>query len=149
MEVYRITKTRYADSLVASGGAARWNERGHFVIYTAASRALACLENVVHRSGEGLQDDFRVMLIHIPDSLPIQTISLDQLPADWLAPESYPTCQILGHDWLRQGKPAVLRVPSAIILNESNYLINPYHPDFGQIRLLGHEPFLFDSRLKK
>ena len=54
MLVYRITKTMYADRLVASGGAARWNSRGQFVIYTAATRALACLENVVHRSGEGL-----------------------------------------------------------------------------------------------
>lgn len=148
MDVYRITKIRYADSLVASGGAARWNERGYFVIYTAASRALACLENVVHRNGEGLQDDFRVMLIHIPDSLPIQTISLDQLPVNWSLPESYPTCQILGHDWLRQGKSAVLRIPSAIIPNESNFLINPQHADFQKIVLLGHEPFLFDSRLK-
>ena len=148
MEVYRITKSRYADSLIASGGAARWNGRGHFVIYTAASRALACLENVVHRSGEGLQDDFRVMLIQIPDELLVETISLHELPANWLTPESYPICQTLGHEWLRQAKSTVLQVPSAIIPNESNYLINPQRPHFGQIRLLGNEPFLFDTRLK-
>lgn len=148
MDVYRITKTRYADSLIASGGAARWSDRGRFVIYTASSRALACLENIVHRSGEGLQDDFRVMLIHVPDQLSIEIISLGQLPTHWSAPESYPICQALGHDWLSRAASAVLRVPSAIIPNESNYLLNPQHPDFGQIHLLGHESFLFDSRLK-
>lgn len=148
MDVYRITKTRYADSLIASGGAARWNDRGHFVIYTAASRALACLENIVHRSGEGLQDDFRVMLIYVPDQLSIEIVSLNQLPTNWSAPESYPICQTLGHNWLSRAGSAVLQVPSAMIPNESNYLLNPQHPDFRQIHLLGHEPFLFNSRLK-
>ena len=75
MLIYRISKAQYTDRLVASGGAARWNSRGRFVIYTAATRALACLENVVHRSGEGLQESFRVMVIDVPDNLPIETIA--------------------------------------------------------------------------
>lgn len=153
MFVYRITKVTYADRLVASGGAARWNERGpssrgQFVIYTAATRALACLENVVHRSGEGLLDTFRVMVIEIPDELSIDTISIDTLPSDWFDFGQYDTCQRIGGEWLRSGQSVILRVPSAIISNEYNYLLNPAHPDFSRIRLHHTEPFTFDPRIK-
>ncbi|MBD2701576.1 RES family NAD+ phosphorylase [Spirosoma sp. BT702] len=148
MLVYRITKTQYANRLVASGGAARWNERGQMVIYTAATRALACLENVVHRSGEGLLADFRVMVIDVTDELDIETITTDSLPADWFEFRQYDTCQRIGGEWLQNGRTAVLKVPSAIIPNEWNYLLNPAHPDFSQIQLLRTEPFVFDPRLK-
>ncbi|UHG89081.1 RES family NAD+ phosphorylase [Spirosoma oryzicola] len=148
MLVYRITKALYADRLVASGGAARWNERNQFVIYTAATRALACLENVVHRSGEGLQENFRVMVIDVPEALRVETILPESLPTDWFDFRQYDACQRLGGEWLRQGRTAVLRVPSAIIPNEWNYLLSPSHPDFSQIQLLRTEPFVFDPRIK-
>ncbi|OIN60909.1 RES family NAD+ phosphorylase [Arsenicibacter rosenii] len=149
MEIFRITKTQYADRLVASGGAARWNARGRFVIYTAATRALACLENVVHRSGEGLQDSFWVMVIRIPDSVRIQTIAPDSLPPDWFAFTNYAQTQLTGENWLLGGQTAVLRVPSAIVTQEWNYLLNPIHPDFSKIRLIRTEPFIFDPRIKE
>ncbi|MFD2572175.1 RES family NAD+ phosphorylase [Spirosoma soli] len=148
MLVYRITKAIYADRLVASGGAARWNSRGQFVIYTAATRALACLENVVHRSGEGLLESFRVMVIEVPDELFIETIAADSLPADWFTFQQYDTCQRIGGEWLRSGRSAVLGVPSAIIANEWNYLLNPAHLSFSQIQLVRTEPFLFAPRIK-
>lgn len=118
------------------------------MIYTAATRALACLENVVHRSGEGLLDTFRVMVIDLPDELLIQTVAVDGLPADWFDFRQYDTCQRIGGEWLRSGTSAVLRVPSAIIASEWNYLLNPAHPDFTRIRLLRTEPFAFDPRIK-
>ncbi|SFB95148.1 RES family NAD+ phosphorylase [Spirosoma endophyticum] len=148
MLVYRITKAIYADRLVASGGAARWNGRGQFVIYTAATRALACLENVVHRSGEGLLDNFRVMSIDIPDTLSVEIIDPDRLPPDWYDFSQYDACQQIGGEWLRKGQSAVMRVPSAIIANECNYLLNPAHPEFPHIKLVGVEPFIFDPRIK-
>lgn len=149
MLVYRITKAMYADRLVASGGAARWNSRGQFVIYTAATRALACLENVVHRGSEGLSSTFRVMVIDIPDTVRIETIDPQMLPEDWIDYQQYKTCQPLGGEWLNSNRSAVLRVPSAIIPNEWNYLLNPAHPDFSGIRLLQTEPFIFDPRIKE
>ncbi|GAB4053055.1 RES family NAD+ phosphorylase [Spirosoma litoris] len=148
MFVYRITKATYADRLVASGGAARWNSRGQFVIYTAATRALACLENVVHRSGEGLLDNFRVMVIEIPDTLSVVTIAPENLPDNWFDFQQYDACQRIGNDWLRMGQSAVLRVPSAIIPNEWNFLISPSHPDFSRIQLVRTEAFAFDPRIK-
>ena len=149
MLVYRITKAMYADRLVASGGAARWNSRGQFVIYTAATRALACLENVVHRGSEGLSSTFRVMVIDIPDTIGIETVDPQTLPADWVDYQQYKSCQPIGGEWLNSNRSAVLRVPSAIIPNEWNYLLNPAHPDFSSIRLVQTEPFIFDPRIKE
>lgn len=148
MQVYRITKAQYADRLVASGGAARWNSRGQFVIYTAATRALACLENVVHRSGEGLAGDFRVMSIDVPDDIAITTIAIGELPTDWFDFQQYGVCQTVGDAWLRRAESVVLRVPSAIIADEWNYLLNPAHPDFQRIHLVHTDPFVFDPRIK-
>ncbi|SOD81964.1 RES family NAD+ phosphorylase [Spirosoma fluviale] len=148
MLVYRITKAIYADRLVASGGAARWNSRGQFVIYTAGTRALACLENVVHRSSEGLMDNFRVMVINVPDNLSIDTVDRELLPDNWSDYWQYGVCQQIGGEWLEKRRSAVLRVPSAIIPDEWNYLLNPAHPDFLHITLVNTEPFSFDPRLK-
>ena len=148
MLVYRITKALYANQLTASGGAARWNSRGEPVIYTAATRALACLENVVHRSGEGLVADFRVMVIEIPNTLLVETVPIETLPPDWFEFRQYAVCQQIGGEWLQKRASAVSRVPSAIIPNEHNYLLNPAHPDFSPISLLRTEPFLFDPRIK-
>ncbi|ADB38048.1 RES family NAD+ phosphorylase [Spirosoma linguale] len=148
MLVYRITKAIYADRLVASGGAARWNSRGQFVIYTAGTRALACLENVVHRSSEGLMDSFRVMVINLPDGLFVDTVDTERLPANWSDYWQYSVCQQIGGEWLENRRSAVLRVPSAIIPDEWNYLLNPAHPDFSGISLVRTEPFSFDPRLK-
>ncbi|AHJ97741.1 RES domain protein [Hymenobacter swuensis DY53] len=83
MLVYRICLAKYADDLFASGYRARWNFKDQFVIYTAATRALACLENVVHRSGEGLTDQFRVLVIEVPDDVLIEEITPTQLPVNW------------------------------------------------------------------
>lgn len=149
MLIYRITKAIYADRLVASGGAARWNSRGQFVIYTAATRALACLENVVHRSGEGLTENFRVMVIDVPDDLPTVTVAPETLPPDWFDFHQYGTCQRIGGEWLQAGQSVVLQVPSAIIPNEWNYLLNPAHSDFSRITLVRTEPFAFDPRINE
>jgi RES domain-containing protein len=71
MIVYRITLEKWARNLAASGRAARWNSNGRFMLYTASTRALAYLENVVHRHGMGKDDFFKVMVINIPDDLAI------------------------------------------------------------------------------
>lgn len=148
MDVYRIALAKWADKLTGSGRAARWNSANRFVIYTASSRALACLENVVHRSGRGLQAEFRTMVIDIPDSLPVAEIRVETLPDDWAAFEKYHSCQQHGDAWISTGQTAVLRVPSAIIPLEFNYLLNPQHPDFRLIGIRQTEPFTFDSRIK-
>lgn len=148
MLVYRICLAKYADDLFASGYRARWNFKDQFVIYTASSRALACLENVVHRSGEGLHDQFRVLVIDIPDDLLIEEISPGQLPPDWELASRYAACQPLGDAWYRRRSSAVLRVPSSIVPQEHNYILHSRHPDFKRMHITGREDFRFDSRIK-
>lgn len=147
MIAYRITLTKWAGQLTPSGRAARWNSNGHFVVYTAGNRALACLENMVHRRSIGADDLFRVTLIAVPDDLKIKKIDKKELPADWQEYERYAFCQLIGDTWLKENTTAVLRVPSAIIPEEFNYLINPRHPDFNRIKVHSTEPFGFDERL--
>ena len=147
MEVYRIVFKKWAGALVASGNAARWNSSGNHVIYTAASRALACLENIVHRGGKGLNEQFKVMVIDIPASVKTERFEISDLPDNWFELEHYETCRHLGDQWLANKSSAVLCVPSAIIFNEFNYLLNPAHRDFKKIKLKRTEDFKFDPRI--
>ena len=146
MIVFRITTDKWSKSLTASGYPARWSARGHFVIYTAESRSLACLENLVHRSGEGNNDLYKAMVIEIPDNLAIEEINVGSLKKDWHAIDNYSYCQSFGSKWLNELKCPILKVPSVIIKKEHNYLINPNHPDFNKIKLAGIEDFDFDRR---
>lgn len=148
MFVYRITLAKYSDQLVASGRAARWNSNDVKLIYTSSSQSLACLENVVHRSHLGLNQQFRLLKIEIPDSLTITEIKLLELSKKWSAFESIPITQKAGDNWITSFKTAVLKVPSSIIFQENNYLINPKHVDFEKIKLISVEPFVFDNRIK-
>ena len=150
MEVFRIVNKKWSDKLAASGYAGRWNSNGQFVIYTAQNRSLACLENLVHRNGFGLDADFRIMTITIPNNIKIIEIVSKEMPTNWnFADEkSHLICRKFGDDWLKNQKSAVLIVPSAIIENEKNVLINPNHSDFVKIKLSLTKPFVFDNRLK-
>ncbi len=147
MIVYRITLEKWAKSLNASGYPARWNSKGNFVVYTFSSRALACLENVVHRSGEGLNKLFKLMEIEIPDSLEMEIITQSILPENWQEFVNLPVTQEIGNNWISKKLSPVLRVPSVIIPGESNFLINQNHPDFGKITLRAVTDFIFDARL--
>jgi RES domain-containing protein len=146
MIVYRIAKEEYSTTLRASGNAARWNPKGSFVIYTAESRSLACLENLVHRSGEGNNALYKVMLIEIPDSLEIEIIDAQHLKPGWQKIENYPYCQNMAAAWLSGGDKGILKVPSVLIKNEFNFIINAGHPDFKKIKLTAAEDFIFDPR---
>jgi len=147
MNVYRITTEKWADKLSGSGYPARWNSKGVYVIYTASSRALACLENLVHRSGEGLNNQFKIVEITIPDLVSIQNITADELPSDWHKTLNYPVCRKIGDRWIEQGNSLLLKVPSAIIREETNVLINPHHPEFNEVTIAGIRDFRFDERL--
>jgi RES domain-containing protein len=147
MLVYRIVLEKYA-SLCASGIEGRWNSAGSKVLYTASSRTLACLENVVHRSGEGLHDLFRTLVIYIPASERIEKVALKDLPKDWQQFNREHLCRQIGDDWFYRQESLILQVPSVIIPNEFNYIINTQHKNFRKVKLKSVEPFIFDTRIK-
>ena len=118
------------------------------MIYTAQSRALACLENVVHRNSIGLQKNFSVMEIGIPEDILILEIKEKDLIPNWKEFDKMPYTQSLGDLWVRETKSAILKIPSAIVSGDSNYLFNPGHKDYKRIKLLKTMSFEFDERIK-
>ena len=149
MEIYRITLEKWAGKLVASGFPARWNSKGIEMLYFASSRSLACLENVVHRKPIELSLNFKVTVIDIPNTL-VQDLDINLLPDKWNLPNpaAYKLCSKIGDDWILGMSSLLLKVPSAIVKDEYNFLLNPNHPDFVKVKIINIEPFCFDSRIK-
>lgn len=147
MIVYRIVREIFSTNInSASGYRGRWNDDGQFVLYTAESRALAYLENLVHRSNSGSNLIFKTMVIDIPDNLTKKIITPSDLPPEWK--ESFcKECLLLGATWYTQNQSPVLKVPSSIIPEEWNYILNTKHPDYNRISLIKTENFLFDQRI--
>lgn len=149
MLVYRIVLAKYSGTLIASGRAARWNPNEVKMIYTASSRSLACLENVVHRDKIGLSHIFDIMTIECPDHVKMKSIYLKDLPHNWADFDQMPKSQNIGLKWIKDSETAILQVPSSIVEEEVNYLLNPDHKDFEQIRVIKVQPFVFDNRIKQ
>jgi len=149
MEVFRISREVHASGLTASGGANRWNKRDQYVLYAGSSRSLSTLELIVHRNSIAPLDQYKVMVISIPDSSNlIKQIPAEALPGNWRTLSAYPVLQQIGAIWYESRETLVLKVPSAVIPNEFNFIINMEHPDFkDQIKLIRTEDFFWDGRL--
>lgn len=147
--VFRITKEKWAGNLNGSGYAGRWNPNGIFMCYTAQSKALACLEMLVHLQTQELNHSFRINKIHIPKSVSCEIIDESRLIAEWKDFFVMDKTQEIGKNWILSHQSCLLRVPSALLDGEYNYLINPAHSDFQKIKNIEIEPFIFDSRLTK
>ncbi|OFY41648.1 MAG: hypothetical protein A2X18_09950 [Bacteroidetes bacterium GWF2_40_14] len=159
MLIYRICRSDFASDLKASGYAGRWNRDGQWVLYASATRSLAALEQLANRSGLVLSGSYCLMVIEVPnieatdaeapdemDSL--RTVLPEMLPPDWRRFSGYGRLQELGANWYRRSKSLLLRVPSVLVPQEYNFLINTQHPHFRtQVRLVGTEDFDWDNRL--
>jgi len=149
VEVFRISHKNHSKQLSSSGAANRWNLDGQFVIYTASSRALATLEMIVHRNSVKPVPDYEVMVISIPDKKSLyEDISIGKLPENWHSFTSYYKLQQIGSDWYREQRSLILKVPSAVIPKEFNFIINVRHPAFNEkVSLIKSEHYFFDKRL--
>lgn len=150
MEVFRISRSRYIDDLTGTGSrmaGGRWNSKGTAVVYTSGYRSLAALELLVHVPQKNLTQDFVIATIHIPDHIYIKNLTKEILPKDWRSITINPGLQIMGDAWIKEGKFCLLRVPSVVIPEEWNYLINPLHSDSKHIKISKKYPFVLDKRL--
>lgn len=148
MEVFKICREKYAHSLKASGAANRWNKKEEFVIYAGGSRSLSTLETVVHRSAINISNPYKLLTISIKDKTPIKEIGVKDLPGNWNTLEGYIELQEIGSKWYNSLETIILKVPSAIISQEFNYIINTKHPLFTtNIILENTEDFAWDKRL--
>src|SRR5688572_21147445 len=148
---WRITKAKYATTAFDGEGArlegGRWTSPGLSVVYVAGSVALAALEILVH-----VDSSILLAYVRIPckfNEVLVSRINRNHLPSNWQSSPALPELQQLGDGWLNTGTSAVLEVPSAVVEIESNYLLNPAHPDFRRIQIGEPSHFEFDLRLLK
>jgi hypothetical protein len=100
-------------------------------------------------NSEKLPKDMIVVAAGLPDRVPVPEYSEGDLPIDWNAPIPPLLTKDLGTTWAKLRTSLAISVPSAIVPDERNYLVNPLHPDFSQIKFSAPKPFVFDPRLKK
>jgi len=148
MLVYRITHKNFSRELSTSGAKGRWNAEGKKVIYCAESIPLAFLENMVRRQGVGFNDDFKIMIIDIPDDLTIASISPSDLEDGWRDFKDFSKCQPSGNKWYDEAQTPILKVPSAVLPDAVNYVINTTHSDYKKIKLVGSTDLVPDERIE-
>lgn len=150
LKAFRLVKKKHEDTAFTGMGSAkgggRWNSMGIGAVYTSQSLALAALETLVHLFPDTVFI-FSFFEIHF-DANMVETVPEERLPEEWrVAEPPYRGTRSIGNDWLKKSHSPVLRVPSAIIPIDFNYLLNPDHPDFHKIRIGEPQPFAFDPRL--
>lgn len=150
MIVFRLAKSKYSGDLSGKGAektGGRWNSKGTALVYTSESRALCTAEIAVHTQLGILPKEFVLVTIEIPDELKIHELSIKHLPSDWNSIPHSGTTQELGDTFVKVNNFAVMKVPSAVVPGDFNYLINPDHPDSNKIKIMKKETFSFDQRL--
>jgi len=152
MEVFRLSREKYASQLSGNGAAikgARWNSIGVELIYTAENRSLAMAEVAVHFTFATLPDDYMMITIVIPDDFEIKEINEKDLPLDWKTFPHPNSTQKFGNNFVIENKYCILKIPSVVTKGDYNILINPNHKDFSRISISNVEKFPFDSRIFK
>lgn len=152
MEIYRIAKSDHPE-IDGYGGMlypGRWHEKGNKVVYASEHRSLAAFEALVHLSKTVLLlSDFVMITIEVPDNASILEVPQEVLVKGWDSYEFVSGIQGFGTKFLQDKKHLLLKVPSAIIQQESNFLLNPLHEQFLQCKAVNIIHFRYDIRIKE
>jgi RES domain-containing protein len=147
----RICRDIHANTALNGEGAkrfgGRWNSPGRPVVYLAGSAALAILEIAVHTGPDGLKLPFVVIDVECSSTDAVD-LPAHQLPADWPDESTLQQTRQIGDTWLASKRSLLLRVPSAVVPREFNYLLNPLHPRFTEIRVGKPHSIAIDPRIK-
>lgn len=150
LTLWRIAKSRYARDAFDGEGArlngGRWNSVGVRVAYASESIALASLEVMVGLQKTRLLPSYSLVSVQVGEAS-IEELSSAALPTNWRSHPPAAECQAIGDRWIAEQRSLVLKVPSVIIEAESNYLLNPAHPNFGSVAISAPMTFAFDERL--
>ncbi|MEM1336858.1 MAG: RES family NAD+ phosphorylase [Bacteroidota bacterium] len=150
MVVFRLAKAKYKNDLSGIGAekyGGRWNNKGTRMVYTAASRALTVLELAVHVAFNILPKNYHIVEIEIPENSILEfDVSLLK-NKDWKSHPPIEFTQSEGDTFILENAFLGLKVPSAIVAGDFNYLLNPLHPDFDKVKITETAPFAFDERL--
>jgi RES domain-containing protein len=148
LRLWRISNHTDLQGIGGLRAAARWHNRGRPIVYLADSPPGALIEILVHQeitSPAALPDTYRLLIIEVNDT--VAPMECPPLPPDW--PSRVDTTRAEGDDWLARGASALLRVPSAIMPDVCNVLLNPLHSDIGKIRIVEVRDVPFDPRSTK
>jgi RES domain-containing protein len=147
---WRIVKRRHARTAFDGEGArlygGRWTSPGRSAVYTSATIALATLEMLVHLDSVELLTAYTLFEVSFSDEL-VQRLDPKRLPASWKTFPAPAALHALGDAWLDAGRTPILRVPSAIVAVEFNYVLNPDHKQFRRITIGAAQPYRIDRRL--
>ncbi|HWK89713.1 MAG TPA: RES family NAD+ phosphorylase [Longimicrobium sp.] len=144
--VWRLASGRYA-TLAGEGArlvGGRWNSPGRPVVSASESLALCLAECLVHVTG-ALPRDYVAFKIEIPDG-EVESIPSATLAPNWRQDPGY--TREIGDRWLREARTVALAVPSAVLADSTNLLLNPLHPAAQGVRIVDQQPFQFDPRLR-
>ena len=150
LTVWRLCAAKYAATAFSGEGAeyygGRWSPAGIRIAYCAESRALAVLETIANAEERDrlLAREWIFICADVPGELIVKP---GRLPQGWRQYPHPPETQTYGAEWVQSRGSGALRVPSAVVLGEFNYLLNPAHPDFKRVKIGKSEPFSFDPRL--
>ena len=150
MQVWRITKARYADEAFTGRGAqrfgGRWNSPGVPMVYSSSSLALAAIELFIHLEPNLQPDDLVVIAAQLPEGEPVERLQPSQLPPGWWTDDFEPL-RALGDGWIHKASSPAIEVPSAALRMEWNVLLNPLHPAIVKLKIDKPRPFEFDARM--
>jgi RES domain-containing protein len=125
----------------------RWNTAGTAVFYCSESRALAALEFLVHGADLSLLPPMILLEIDVPDDT-LETLADSVLPPGWDSLVPAAATQELGDAWARRAESLVLQVPSVVMPEEHNLIVNASHPEIRAVDIVASRPFRFDLRLE-
>jgi RES domain-containing protein len=151
VRVWRICSKRHQrfDGEGARLYGGRWNHTGISMVYTSGSLSLAALELFVHVDPDMIPSDLLAIEALVPDDVAVDVIKIESLPKNWRRYPAPDALRDMGAAWRAKASTGILAVPSAIITEERNYLLNPAHADFKRIRISKPIPFRFDPRMWK
>ena len=147
MLLWRISNHPTLDGPGGLTASARWHTEGRLIVYLAESPAGALVEALVHLELDParLPKSYRLLKAQVSDDLSIKIIAEADLPRNWIT-DQIPT-RTVGDEWLASKSTALLRVPSAIVPETFNVLLNPEHVDATRVHILWHTEYPWDARL--
>jgi RES domain-containing protein len=151
--IWRLSKVKYATTAFDGEGArragGRWNSKGTAIVYCSATLSLTALETLVHMDVEDFGMSRVAIRVEVPDDIAMDRIEATELASDWKDTPAPSSLAAIGDQWAAEGKTLLLLVPSAVVPQENNILLNPRHADFAKIQISLPEPFSLDARLLK
>lgn len=148
MIVYRISNEAFKNDISGNGAAingSRWNSAGFRLLYTSEFISLSILESLVHLQRNYIPDSQYLLYIETPDVNETEEISYKKIRADWREEIEY--TQWMGNEFIKNNQSLILKVPSAIVHQEHNFLINPLHAEIKKVKVIQTELLGLDKRL--